>query len=126
LALALVPGSVVSGRAQTNQQDLARISIEDLLDIEITSAAKKEQRAEDVPAAVFVITQDDIRRSGLTTLPELFRLVPGMQVAQDNAGMSAVSARGFNDLFANKLLVLIDGRSIYNHAFSGVLWDGED
>ena len=125
IALALVPASPGSVRAQTGARDLARVSLEDLLKIEITSAAKKEQRAEDVPAAVFVITQDDIRRSGLRSLPELFRLVPGMQVAQVNSSMWAVSARGFNDLFSNKLLVLVDGRSIYNHAFSGVFWDGE-
>ena len=126
VALALVPASPASVRAQTGARDLARVSIEDLLKIEITSAAKKEQRAEDVPAAVFVITQDDIRRSGLRSLPELFRLVPGMQVAQVNSSMWAVSARGFNDLFSNKLLVLVDGRSIYSHGFSGVFWDGED
>jgi iron complex outermembrane receptor protein len=126
IALVLIPALPVSGRAQTGPIDLARISIEDLMNIQITSAAKKEQRAEDVPAAVFVITQDDIRRSGLRSLPELFRLVPGMQVAQVNANKWAVSARGFNDLFSNKLLVLIDGRSIYTHSFSGVLWDGED
>jgi iron complex outermembrane receptor protein len=126
IALALVSGSPVSVRGQAGPRDLARVSIEDLMKIEITSAAKKEQRAEDVPAAVFVITQDDIRRSGLRSLPELFRLVPGMQVAQVNSNKWAVSARGFNDLFSNKLLVLIDGRSLYTHAFAGVFWDGED
>jgi iron complex outermembrane receptor protein len=126
IALVLIPASPASSRAQTGPGDLARISIEDLMKIEITSAAKKEQRAEDVAAAVFVITQDDIRRSGIQSLPELFRLVPGMQVAQVSSSMWAVSARGFNDLFSNKLLVLIDGRSIYNHGFSGVFWDGED
>jgi iron complex outermembrane receptor protein len=122
----MIPAFPASARAQAGQPDLARISLEDLMNIQITSAAKKEQRAEDVPAAVFVITQDDIRRSGLRSLPELFRLVPGMQVAQVNANKWAVSARGFNDLFSNKLLVLIDGRSIYTHAFSGVLWHEED
>ena len=126
IALALVPAFPAYGRAQARPQDLARVSIEDLMKIEITSAAKKEQRAEDVPAAVFVITQDDIRRSGLRSLPELFRLVPGMQVAQVNSNKWAISARGFNDLFSNKLLVLIDGRSLYTHAFGGVFWDGED
>ena len=126
IALALIPAVPAPGRAQTGQRDLTRISIEDLMMIEITSAAKKEQRAEDVAAAVFVITQDDIRRSGLRSLPELFRLVPGMQVAHVNSSMWAVSARGFNDVFSNKLLVLIDGRSIYNHGFSGVFWEGED
>jgi iron complex outermembrane receptor protein len=126
IALALIPAFPVSGRAQSGPRDLTRVSIEDLMRIEITSAAKKEQRAEDVPAAVFVITQDDIRRSGLRSLPELFRLVPGMQVAQVNSNKWAVSARGFNGLFSNKLLVLIDGRSIYTHSFSGVLWAAED
>ena len=106
--------------------DLRTASLEDLLNMTITSAEKKEQRAEDVPAALYVITQDAIRRSGLTTLPELFRLVPGMQVAQINANKWAISIRGFNDLFSNKLLVLIDGRSIYNRSFSGVFWDVED
>jgi len=81
IAALLVAGSPVQLWAQVTSppRDLTRVSIEDLLNIEITSAAKKEQRAEDVPAAVFVITQDDIRRSGLRSLPELFRLVPGMQ-----------------------------------------------
>jgi TonB-dependent receptor-like protein len=125
IAALLVAGSTVQVWAQVTSppRDLTRVSIENLLNSEITSAAKKEQRAEDVPAAVFVITQDDIRRSGLRSLPELFRLVPGMQIAQVNASMWAVSTRGFNDLFSNKLLVLVDGRSIYNHAFSGVFWD---
>jgi iron complex outermembrane receptor protein len=126
IALALLSAFPANGRAQTGQRDLARVSIADLMRIEITSAAKKEQRAEDVAAAVFVITQDDIKRSGLRSLPELFRLVPGMQVAHVSSSMWAVSARGFNDLFSNKLLVLVDGRSIYNHGFSGVFWDGED
>jgi iron complex outermembrane receptor protein len=94
--------------------------------IEITSAARKVQRADEVPAAVFVITQDAIRRSGLRTLPELFRLAPGVQVARLSASNWAVSIRGFNDQFSNKLLVLIDGRSIYKRVFSGVFWDAED
>ena len=73
-----------------------------------------------------MITQDDIRRSGMTTLPELLRLVPGVQVAQVNANKWAVSIRGFNDLYSNKLLVLVDGRSVYSRTFSGVFWDMQD
>jgi iron complex outermembrane receptor protein len=126
VAVALIPAFPASGRAQARPPDLARISLEDLLNIQITSAAKKEQRAEEVPAAVFVITQDDIRRSGLRSLPEVFRLVPGLQVAQLTSSNWAVSIRGFNDQFSNKLLVLVDGRSIYTRTFSGVLWDAED
>jgi iron complex outermembrane receptor protein len=116
-----------SALAQTAPQpDLALMSLEELMNIEITSASRKEQRADAVPAAVYVITQDDIRRSGFTALPELFRLVPGMEVAQINANKWAVSARGFNSLYANTLLVLVDGRTVYNRLFSGVLWDALD
>jgi iron complex outermembrane receptor protein len=122
----LVMSAALPVHGQATPPDLMRVSLEDLLNIEITSAGKKEQRAEDVPAAVYVITQDDIRRSGLRTIPELFRLVPGMQVAQVNSNQWAVSGRGFNDVFSNKLLVLIDGRSIYNRGFSGVFWGAED
>jgi iron complex outermembrane receptor protein len=116
----------IPGAALAQTPDLALATLEELMNIRVTSAGKKEQRAEDVAAAVYVVTQDEIRRSGLTTLPEILRLVPGMQVAQISANKSAVSIRGFNDVFSNKLLVLIDGRSLYNRAFSGVLWDAQD
>jgi iron complex outermembrane receptor protein len=96
------------------------------MNIEVTSASRKEQRASDVPAALYVITQDEIRRSGLRTIPELLRLAPGMDVAQVNASTWSVTARGFGDVRANKLLVLIDGRTIYNRQFSGVFWDAAD
>lgn len=106
--------------------DLSGATLEDLMQIQITSASRKEQRAGAVAAAIFVLTQDDIRRSGMRTLPELLRLVPGVQVAQINANNWAVSIRGFNGQFSNKLLVLIDGRSIYRRSFSGVFWNAED
>lgn len=125
LGMALA-GNASIASAQTRATDLVAITLEDLLNIKITSASRKEQRADDVAAAVYVITQDEIRRSGMRTLPELFRLVPGVQAAQINANTWAVSVRGFNDQFSNKLLVLIDGRSIYNRAFSGVFWDSID
>lgn len=96
------------------------------MSIEITSASRREQRVEDVPAAVYVISRDEIRRSGMTSIPELLRLAPGVQVARINANKWAVSVRGFNSLYSNKLLVMVDGRSIYNPAFSTVLWDTED
>jgi iron complex outermembrane recepter protein len=105
---------------------LANLPIEDLMNIDITSASRKEQRAGDVAAAVFVITHDDILRSGMSTLPDVLRMAPGIEVAQINANKWAVSIRGFNANYANKLLVLVDGRSIYNRIFSGVLWDTED
>src|SRR6266851_5528118 len=114
------------GLAQSQLPDLSQVSLEDLMNIEITSASRKEQRAADVPAAVFVITHEDIRRSGMTTIPDLLRLAPGVEVAQINSNKWAVSVRGFNAMYANKLLVLVDGRSVYNRIFSGVLWDTED
>jgi iron complex outermembrane receptor protein len=124
--LFILMGVPSQGLAQTPARDLTQVSLEDLMNIEITSASRKEQRAADVPAAVFVITRDDIRRSGMTTVPDVLRLAPGVEVAQINANKWAVSVRGFNAMYANKLLVLIDGRSIYNRIFSGVTWDTED
>jgi iron complex outermembrane receptor protein len=114
------------GVAQGRAPDLAELSIEDLMNIEITSAGRKEQRAADVAAAAFVITRDDIRHSGVTSVPDLLRLAPGVEVAQINSNKWAVSVRGFNGLRANKLLVLVDGRSVYNQIFSGVFWDSLD
>ena len=112
--------------AQTpTPDDLFRMSLEQLLDVRITSAERKEQRAEDAAAAVYVITQDDIRRSGLVDLPDILRLAPGVQVAQVNGTEWAVSVRGFNGVYSDKLLVLIDGRSLYNRGFSGVFWDDQ-
>lgn len=115
-----------AGLAQQTPPNLSQMSIEDLMSIEITSASRKQQRAADVAAAVFVITHEDIRRSGMTTIPDLLRLAPGVDVAHINSNKWAVSVRGFNGLYANKLLVLVDGRSVYNRLFSGVLWDAED
>src|SRR5438552_8527476 len=126
IALGLLCASPAPGRAQTRPQDLASATLEDLLNIQITSASRKEQRADETPAAVSVLTQDDIGRSGIRTLSEVLRLVPGVQVAQINSSTWAVSIRGLNDQFSNKLLVLIDGRSIYKRNFSGVFWDLED
>jgi iron complex outermembrane receptor protein len=126
IALALLPVCPAQGQAQSRPPALAGATLEELLNVQITSANRKRERANDVPAAVYVLTQGDIRRSGIRTLPELFRLVPGMQVSRINSTNWAISVRGFADLFSDKLLVLIDGRSIYNRQFSGVFWDTED
>ena len=96
------------------------------MNIEVTSVSGKEQKISQAAAAIFVITQEDIRRSGATRIPGLLRLVPGMDVSQINANTWAVSARGFNDQFSNKLLVLIDGRAIYTPLLGGVNWDTQD
>ncbi|MCQ1550162.1 MAG: TonB-dependent receptor [Candidatus Accumulibacter phosphatis] len=102
------------------------MSLEDLLNVEITSAARKSQRLNDVAAAVYVITREDIERSGATSIPEALRLAPGVNVARLANNRWAVSVRGFNSRFSNKLLVLMDGRSMYSQLFSGVLWEVED
>ncbi len=102
------------------------MSIEELLNVQVTSVSKKPERLASTAGAVHVVTGEDIRRSGAMSLPEALRLVPGVNVAQINAGSWAVSIRGFNGRFANKLLVLMDGRSIYTPLFSGVFWDAQD
>jgi iron complex outermembrane receptor protein len=124
--LALWLACAVAGRVEAGAPDLASLSLEDLMEIEVTSAAKRAQAVLDSAAAVYVITNEDIRRSGLTSIPELLRLVPGLHVAQIDASRWAITARGFNSQFANKLLVLIDGRTVYTHLFSGVFWDIQD
>ncbi|MBT5307599.1 MAG: TonB-dependent receptor [Candidatus Scalindua sp.] len=92
----------------------------------VITAAKKEQKQSDTTAATFVITSEDIRRSGARTIPDLLRMVPGIQVARMDANKWAITSRGFNGRFANKLLVMIDGRSVYTPAFSGVIWEVKD
>jgi len=99
------------------------LSLEDLVKTEVTSVSRKSQSLSDVAAAAFVITSDDIRRSGAQALPDVLRMAPGIEVAQIDNGRYAVTARGFNGRFANKLQVLIDGRSIYHPMFSGVMWE---
>jgi iron complex outermembrane recepter protein len=120
---ALAIANPEAGLAQQPASDLMEMSIEDLMNIEVTSVSHKEQRANDVAAAIHVITQDDIRRSGMTTLPELLRLVPGVQVARINSNKWAIAIRGFNNLFASKVLVVIDGRTAYDRLNSGVFWE---
>jgi len=96
------------------------------MEVQVTSVARKAQAVGDTAAAVHVVTREDIRRAGLSSIPEALRLVPGLQVARFNAHQWAISARGFNARTANKLLVLIDGRSVYSPLFSGVFWDMHD
>ena len=113
-------------QAGADQKDLLDLPLEELMHIEVTSASKKAQLLSDAPAAIFVINQEDIKRSGATSIPDALRLAPGLEVGRIDANKWAVSARGFNGRFANKLLVLIDGRSIYTQAFSGVYWENQD
>lgn len=106
--------------------DITQLSIEDLLNLKITSVSRKPEAVSRAPAAVYVLTAEDIRRSGATSIPEVLRLVPGLQVARIDANKWAVSSRGFNSRTANKLLVLVDGRNIYDFLFTGVLWETKD
>ncbi|WP_373497964.1 TonB-dependent receptor plug domain-containing protein [Desulfococcus sp.] len=106
--------------------DFTEFSLEELKSVKITSASKMPENLSEVPSAVFVITRDDIRRSGATSIPEALRMAPGVEVARISATEWAVNMRDLNQLFANKLLVLMDGRSIYSHVASGVFWDIQD
>jgi len=120
IALALPAG------AQDRPTDLTNKSLEDLMNTEVTSVSKKEQKLSRIAGAVFVITQEDIRRSGALNIPDLLRMVPGMDVAEINANTWAINARGFQEQFSNELLVLLDGRSLYSASFGGVYWDTLD
>jgi len=133
--LLLLAGIVVHGgaaragdlmAAAVTPNALSRLSIEELGEIEVSLVSKRPERLADAAAAVFVITREDIRRAGVSTLAEALRLAPNLQVARVNSSTYAISARGFNSESANKLLVMIDGRSVYTPLHSGVFWDAQD
>lgn len=107
-------------------ESYADMSMEELMDVQVYSVAKKHQTLADTAAAAFIITQEDIRHAGATSIPDALRMAPGVQVAQVNAHAWAISIRGFNDRFSNKLLVMIDGRSVYSPLFAGTYWSGQD
>ena len=109
--------------SQQNSTDLTTKSLEDLMNVEVTSVSKSEQTLSRTASAIFVITAEDISRSGATNIPDLLRMVPGMDAAQINANTWAISARGLNGEFSNELLVLVDGRTVYTPTFGGVYWD---
>jgi iron complex outermembrane receptor protein len=120
IALLLDPGTQTFGQAP---EDSSTLSLERLTTIDVSSVARRDQQLYKTPSAVFVVTQSDIRRSGADNIPELLRIVPGVQVAQIEGSKWAVSVRGFNGEYANKMLVMIDGRSIYNMVWSDTYWD---
>lgn len=133
------PDSVKESRDATvevnTDEDILDLDIEELgkvdivvpsFDVEVTSVTRSESTVGKSPAAVFVVTQEMIRRSGATSVPEALRLVPGLQVARIDAHTWAISSRGFNLRFSSKLLVLIDGRSVYTPLYSGVFWETQD
>ncbi|MBI1905990.1 MAG: TonB-dependent receptor [Rhodocyclales bacterium] len=120
--------SVASGGARAADQapDLSALDLEALMKVEVSSVSRKSQLMSDVAAAVYVISHNDIKRSGATSIPEILRLAPGLQVARVGASAWAVSARGFNWRYSDKLLVLMDGRTLYTPLFSGVFWNVQD
>jgi iron complex outermembrane recepter protein len=122
-AVALLASLTLTAWPQQKPTDLTNESIEDLMNIQVTSVSKTEQNLSQAASAVFVITPGDIRRSGAINIPDLLRMVPGLDVARVNANTWAVSARGFNARFSNELLVLMDGRTVYTPTTGGVFWD---
>jgi iron complex outermembrane recepter protein len=112
--------------SQQDSSDLSNQSLEQLMDIQVTSASKKAEKISAAPAAIFVITGDDIRRGGFSSIPDALRIVPGLHVAQQSAHAWQVAARGFSSVFNHEMLVLVDGRLVYTPLFGGVWWDVQD
>ncbi len=112
-----------------DDDEFADLDLEDLMEIqvvEISSVAGVEQSLLETPSAVYVLDAEDVRRTGVQSIAEAIRLVPGMDVIQLNASTWAISSRGFNGTYANKLLVMVDGRTVYTPSFAGVFWDTQD
>jgi iron complex outermembrane receptor protein len=126
LASLALPLLAAADSAPLSLEALARFSIEELAEIEVSSVSRRPEPLRQAAAAIYVISREDIRRSGVTSLPEVLRLAPNLQVARLDASRYAISARGFNSSTANKLQVLIDGRSVYTPLYSGVFWDAQD
>lgn len=123
----LTCGIIFIGVAHANAKtSIFDLPIDQLLQIKVTTVARKSQAISDTPAAVYVITQEMIARSAAQNIPDLLRMVPGLQVARIDANKWSISSRGFGGQFSNKLLVLMDGRTIYTSFFSGVFWDQQD
>ncbi len=126
LLLFVIGGEQLTPAQNQAQSDLKKLTLEELMDVNVNAVSRKEEPLGPTPAAVTVITAEDIRRSGVTSIPEALRLVPGVQVARINASSWAISARGFNTQVSNKMLVQIDGRTVYSPIFGGVFWELQD
>jgi iron complex outermembrane recepter protein len=122
----LILSTRVAAQAQSSLPALKQLSLEQLMDVEVTSVSKKEQRVGDTAAAIYVITQEEIHRSGVTSIPEALRLAPGVTVSRINSNAWAIGVRGFGTALSRSVLVLIDGRSVYTPLFAGVYWDVQD
>lgn len=117
---------VVFANTNPPSSELTDLSLDELMQVNITSVSKKSEKLSEAIAAVYVVTRNEIRRSGATSIPEALRLVPGVDVSQIDPNKWAIGIRGFNGRFSNKLLVMIDGRSVYTPTFSGVYWENQD
>ncbi len=126
LLMAAGPRDVVAQAADSTTENLKSLSLDQLMNVEVTSVSRHPERLLQTASAIQVITREDIRRSGATSIPEALRLADNLEVAQKNSHDWAISARGFNTALANKLLVMIDGRTVYTPLFSGVFWDVQD
>jgi iron complex outermembrane receptor protein len=124
--LFLLPAAGGAQMLLAQAPNLADLSLEELGNLRVTTAALRPERYSDTPASIYVITNEEIHRSGATNLPEALRLAPNLEVAQVSATTYAISARGFQNVITNKLLVLLDGRTLYTTVLSGVLWDAQD
>lgn len=114
------------GQSYGHTLDLVGLSLEDLMNVKVSLVSRREEPLGQAPAAVAVISGEELQRAGIVTIPDALRMIPGMQVARIDANKWAIGTRGFNSRFANKLLVQIDGRSVYSPFFSGVYWEEQD
>ena len=124
----LQPPANILAQAETSTTDnlYLEMDLSQLMQVTITSVGKKPQSLANTPAPVYVISQEDIRRSGATSIPEVLAMAPGIQVSQISGSKWSISSRGFSGFMSNKLLVLVDGRSVYSPAYSGVFWDAQN
>lgn len=126
MAYCVTSGSAQVPAAAASPQSLKTLSVEELMNLEVTSVSRRPERISETASAIQIVTSEDIRRLGATSLPEVLRLFSNLHVAQVNSSQWAISARGFNNTLANKMLVLIDGRSVYTPLHAGVFWEVQD
>ncbi len=126
VGLMAATGFAVPAGAMEPVEKYMDLPLEDLMTLQVVSVSRKRQQLGEVASAVFVITREDIHRSGVTTIPEALRMAPGIQVARIDANKWVIASRGFGSQFSNKLLVMIDGRTVYSPSYSGVYWDARD
>ncbi|MGH9556109.1 MAG: TonB-dependent receptor plug domain-containing protein, partial [Terriglobales bacterium] len=123
---AALPAVGQTAPSEKEPRDLTQLSVEELANVEVTTAGKKPQKRAEVAAAIYVITQEEIRRSGATSIPEVLRLAPGVNVARVDSNKWAIGTRGFASRLSRSMLVLMDGRSVYTPLFAGVYWEVQD